>query len=743
MTRRLLAALGVTALAFVLAAQAADPPVKVSKPSDKSSPMPDLTPEKIALEQSEAAQKQTMLQRQFDDFKQSLLRLAHRLESSTKQEDKDRAALLKEAIKVASEAGVETKFSALINKLRAGDTFKDLDQLDDLMNRNQDLRKDLRALIELLLRDDRDSQLREERLRTERLLERIKELIAKQERVRAQTDLGRKDAPALKRDQERVTEATRDLIARKDGKGNKGGEAKKGDAKSGGKEGKDHNKAESKPDTKGSKGDNRDAKPAAESKEGKPGEGKEGKEGKDSKSGEGKEGKPGEGKEGKPGEGKEGKEAKEGKPGEGKEGKEGKPGEGKEAKPGQPKDSKNGEGKPSGKPSDAKAGQGKTGESKDAKPGEGSGKEGKPSDGKPQSKESDSKGKGDGKGEAKPSSGKPSDSTKPSESKPSQSGQQGQSGQPKPGQSGQQGQSGQKSPPSDPNADNPIVKKQIQETNKYQKYAEDNISKNENKKASGNQDDAIKELEKLKKKLEDLLKQLREEEIERLLAQLEGRCRHMLALQIIVRDGTVNVNDKIKGRQLSDEERRASEQESNILSEKEEEIVREANLAIRLIEAEGSAIAFAEVFKQVRTDMITVANRLRKTDVGDVTIGIENDIIATLGEMVEALKKARQDNKNPPPPPKGGSGPPPDPRLIDLIAELKMIRSMQERVNKRTETYGKEYKTEQLPPPESVADAKEREKLEMIKGELKDLAQREEKISKVTSDIYKGKNKAN
>jgi hypothetical protein len=187
---------------------------------------------------------------------------------------------------------------------------------------------------------------------------------------------------------------------------------------------------------------------------------------------------------------------------------------------------------------------------------------------------------------------------------------------------------------------------------------------------------------------------------------------------------------------------RADEQASNVLSDKEEEIVLEANGGLRLLEAEGSAVAFAEVFKQVRGDMVTVAGRLRKTDTGKVTVTIENDIIDTLKEMIEALKKARQDNKNPPKPSQPGQGQKVDPRLIDLLAELKMIRSMQLRVNARTKVYGEQYEGEQAPPPAVAPNAKEREKYERIQSELKDLGVRQQKIGKVTSDIAKGKNEA-
>jgi len=155
-------------------------------------------------------------------------------------------------------------------------------------------------------------------------------------------------------------------------------------------------------------------------------------------------------------------------------------------------------------------------------------------------------------------------------------------------------------------------------------------------------------------------------------------------------------------------------------------------------------VAFAEVFQQVRGDMVTVAGRLRRTDAGAVTVQIENDIIATLGEMVEALKKARSDNKAGKSPPPGQGGPPPDPKLIDLLAELRMIRSMQVRVNQRTAMYHREYaKDEQVPSPESIPDPKAREKFEAVQREVLELGQREKKIFKVTDDIAKGKNKAN
>ena len=154
----------------------------------------------------------------------------------------------------------------------------------------------------------------------------------------------------------------------------------------------------------------------------------------------------------------------------------------------------------------------------------------------------------------------------------------------------------------------------------------------------------------------------------------------------------------------------------------------EARKAIEILEAEGSAVAFPEVFQQVRDDMIHVQRRLGVSDVGAVTQTIEQDIIDSLKEMIEALKKAKQDlenKKNNPPPP---GQPPPDNKLLELIQELKLIRSMQIRVNTRTLTYGRMYKGEQTSDPR-------------IRQELFNLSERQERIFDVTNRLAKGDNK--
>ena len=237
-------------------------------------------------------------------------------------------------------------------------------------------------------------------------------------------------------------------------------------------------------------------------------------------------------------------------------------------------------------------------------------------------------------------------------------------------------------------------------------------------------------MEDAKKKLEKLLQQMREEEIERVLAALQARCEKMLMMQIQVLAGTEQT-DKLVQKRPNKQPDRGDKIEANKLADQEKDIVQEANKCIDILKSEGTAVAFPEVFQQIRDDMLHVQKRLELTDVGGLTQDIEKDIIATLKEMIDALKKARDDNQSDPGKP-GKSGPPPkagDQKLLELLQELKMVRSLQKRVNDRTIDYAKRF-----PGQEQARDPQ-------IVRELRVLADRQQRIQQIVSDIAKGANK--
>src|SRR5262249_38950451 len=94
-------------------------------------------------------------------------------------------------------------------------------------------------------------------------------------------------------------------------------------------------------------------------------------------------------------------------------------------------------------------------------------------------------------------------------------------------------------------------------------------------------------------------------------------------------------------------------------------------------------------------------------------------------EMLEALKKAKEDLKKPQPPQPGQPGQPGEEAkkpLIEYLAELKMLRSLQLRINKRTEDYSKENPGEQT---------------DQIKHELEELGDSQKQVQKKTTDLDK------
>ncbi len=219
---------------------------------------------------------------------------------------------------------------------------------------------------------------------------------------------------------------------------------------------------------------------------------------------------------------------------------------------------------------------------------------------------------------------------------------------------------------------------------------------------------------------------MREEELEQMLAQLEARFRKMLDLQIQVYKVTVGMENQ------PDEDRGRDFEVSAIkLSQREKGIVDECDKAIILLKEEGSAVAFTESAELMREDMLQIVQRLERANTSVVTQGLELDVIKALEEMVAALQKAQREMKaggggggG------GGGGKPEDQPMVDKIAELKMLRSLQERILLRTQRYGK------LLGGNEIEQAEKPELIEAIQG----LSEREERLHKVTRDIVLGRN---
>ena len=635
--------------------------------------------------------EQAKLAAKYKELERVILRMAEVMQTT----DPKRAALLRKAFAKSKERRVDVQYEDLVKLLEQ-------EQLYQASKGQFAVQQDLNQLLQLLLSGEREKQIPNERAQIKRFIERINKLIREEQGLQGETE-GQGDADDLIKQQEGVAKKTSELaqdLKKFDaetnpnpsgndpsGKDESPG-AEKSDSKQGDQSGdkspdakKSDNKNSSGKDSDGKKSDDKksDEKKSDEQKSTDKQSGIGGPEKSDQKSG-----------------GKENGDKSDGK-----------------------------SGSKAGEPSDKKSDDKKSGEQPEAKnQDDKKSSDQKPDDKKPDSQKSDSQ-KSDGQKSEDQKSDGSKQSGKPAEGKPKQG--KAQKGQGQQGQSEDQDDDAQqqsKSSDKQSSDNQSSARKRVQQAEDRMRTAKRQLEQAKRRGAADEQQKAVEELKQAKAELEEILRQLREEEIERVLAQLEGRFRKMLQMQLEVYEGTMGL-DRIP----EDERDRDTEIEAGKLSRHEGEITLEADKALTLLHEEGSSVAFPESVEQMREDMAQTTARLGRTNIGQITQGIEQDIIKSLEETIAALQKAQKDQKQ-----RrgggGGGGGGKDQSLLDNIAELKMIRALQMRVNTRTERYSK-----------LLQDGTERAETPDLIEAVQRLSEREQRIYKTTRDIVVGKNK--
>ena len=160
---------------------------------------------------------------------------------------------------------------------------------------------------------------------------------------------------------------------------------------------------------------------------------------------------------------------------------------------------------------------------------------------------------------------------------------------------------------------------------------------------------AIAVMKSAEDRLSEQFAQVRLEQTERLLSTMQSRCQRMIDMQTTVRNGTVSISNELN----EGADKAGSVEKILFLADDQDKVALEAHRATRLLEDEASMLALPEVFYQLRKDMISAGNRLRNLDVGVITQSIQQDVLDTLRETTETIKKARRPVETAPP---GGAG---------------------------------------------------------------------------------------
>lgn len=271
------------------------------------------------------------------------------------------------------------------------------------------------------------------------------------------------------------------------------------------------------------------------------------------------------------------------------------------------------------------------------------------------------------------------------------------------------------------------TRQRLESARKRMEQARERLEEAQRRDARAAQEKAVEELETARAELEEILRQMREEEVEKLLVQLEARLRGMLRVERAVLAGVGKLAAESAATPAGGDRER--QLEAARLGREQAAVGADAAKALVLVRDDGSAVAIPEALEQVRDDATQAAARLDRGDTGETTRGLVQDIVANLEEMLAALEKAQKEQQARQ---QGGAGgrpaEPGEQPLVDKISELKMIRSLQMRVNTRTRRFA-----------QLLTDGVERaEEPELLRA-IERLAERQHTIERAARDIVAGR----
>ena len=224
-------------------------------------------------------------------------------------------------------------------------------------------------------------------------------------------------------------------------------------------------------------------------------------------------------------------------------------------------------------------------------------------------------------------------------------------------------------------------KKRVQQAVPKQKAAAGTLK--EYKPAKQKQQDAKEDLDAAKKELEDALAQLRQQLSDEVLRALEERFTAMLAKQ---RELSISTKALDKTRQnvltASGDLPAALVEKIQIVATGEGDLEVEASDAVKLHEEDGTTAVFLDMTGVLKDLLHVVAKQCRANETGKPVQDGQAEVEDILMLLINSLRKEIERREG-----QCGQcngGPPP---LVPISAELKMLKFLQERVNKATKDF--------------------------------------------------------
>jgi hypothetical protein len=198
--------------------------------------------------------------------------------------------------------------------------------------------------------------------------------------------------------------------------------------------------------------------------------------------------------------------------------------------------------------------------------------------------------------------------------------------------------------------------------------------------AEGDQDKALRGLRRAKRELEYELEVNGHAEFIQAMLDVKSKLEEMLLRQLEVNGKTTRLSQARQSESLT----RAQAIELRRLARAELALHKEAQELVRKLEEERTFL-FAGALRSVASDLKEVADLLDASETGDYPQLLQREIVEHLKRLIKALEETRRERPRRPEPPNGppgGSVVPP--RLVPLVAELKLLHQVESEIREKT-----------------------------------------------------------
>lgn len=258
----------------------------------------------------------------------------------------------------------------------------------------------------------------------------------------------------------------------------------------------------------------------------------------------------------------------------------------------------------------------------------------------------------------------------------------------------------------------------VQKAQEQMNQAAQQLGQNQAGKAGENQEQAQEELQKAKEEVERQLNELRDQAQEEQIVKLAEVFQKMLEKQRGVTAATKTISER---RGDAERLRRADRIQLRKWAKEERSLEEDAKAAEQLLIDDGTSVVFRDVVGYLQTEIANVAEMMERQQTGQLVREAHIEIETTLQELVTSLENTQMGQGQPQQPQQGGQGQQQRQSLFPPLAELKLLRLTQQRINRQTTAM------EMGKAQPEVAD--------LLKERFEDAAKMQDKLTNMTRQL--------